>query len=796
MFKLNLKIALRNLWKNKGYTLINILGLSIGMAGSILIFIFIRYQMSYDRDYKNVDRIYRVVSNWKYADGNEFYTEGVPLPLTPAMRNDFSPYFEEVAAIQRTGSIIKVKDDQGKEKLKIENDAYYVEPNLFKIFDFKWLAGNASTLADPNTVVLSKKKATTFFGDWRKAVGKSINFRNELDLKVTGVIDDIPENSSFPFEVMISYRTFKSDNMERWGSSSSASSCFVLLKEGIKIESLEGPLKKFIDKYYTEKGPGKEGHVFESLKDIHHSTSYDNYAGSSMPMKQIYGLVVIGIFLLLTACINFINLATAQAVSRSKEVGVRKVMGSRRKQLITQFLTETLLIVIFALLIACVLTEVALPSMQNLFNAKISFSIFQYPVILVFMVGMVVLVSLLAGFYPAAVMSGFSPALAIKNKVAVNKGGLGLRKILVVVQFAITIILIIGTTVILQQMKYLREQPLGFNPTAVATVNLPNDSVTIQKFDQLRAQLLALPGVKDISYCNASPSSYNSNTNSFAFNSSKDADFQVYTKWGDTEYIKTFGLQLAAGRNLAKSDTIKEYLVNETMVKKLNIKNPNDILGKTISMGGIKAPIVGVLKDFNNKSLRNAIDPILISTKKNRYSEIAIKMDTKSITSSMSAIEKKWNTFFPDNVYHANFVDEQIKGYYESERIMGVLFRVFASVVIFISFIGLFGLISFVATQRTKEVAIRKVIGASTFELVKMLNGSFLMMVFLANLVAWPVAYIFITKWLASFEYRIDLGIWPFAFAMFISMVITLITVSIRSYKAATANTIDALKYE
>lgn len=796
MFKLNLKIALRNLWKNKGYTLINILGLSIGMAGSILIFIFIRYQLSYDKEYKNADRIYRVVSNWKYADGNDFNTEGVPLPLTPAMRNDFSPYFDEVAAVQRTGSIFKVKDDNGKQKIKVQEEAFYVEPNLFNIFDFKWLAGNPSTLAEPNTVVLSKEKATTFFGDWRNAVGKSINFRNELDLKVTGVIDDIPENNSLPFRIIISYKTFKSNNAEQWGASSSASNCFVLLKKGINVESLEGPLKKFITKYYTQQGPGKEGHFFEPLADIHHSTLYSNYAGSSMPMKQIYGLMVIGVFLLLTACINFINLATAQAVSRSKEVGVRKVMGSRRNQLVLQFLTETFLIVIFALLLACVLTEVALPSMQNLFNAKISFSIFKYPVILLFMVGMVVFVSFLAGFYPAAVMSGFSPALAIKNKVAVNKGGLGLRKVLVVVQFAITIVLIIGTMIILQQMKYLREQPLGFNPTAVASVNLPNDSINIQKFDQLRTQLLEIPGVKSISLCTAAPSSYNSNTNSFAFNGTKDADFQIYTKWADTEYIKTFGLELVAGRNLAKSDTVKEYLVNETLVKKLNLKSANDILGKTINLSGIKAPIVGVLKDFNNKSLRNAIDPILISTRKNRYEEISIKMDTRSLTESMSAIEKKWNTFFPDNVYRANFLDEQIKGYYESERIMGILFKVFASVVIFISFIGLFGLISFVTTQRTREVAIRKVIGASTFELVKMLNGSFLMMVFLANLVAWPVAYIFVSKWLASFEYRIDLSVWPFVVAMLISMLITLITVSIRSYRAATANTIDALKYE
>ncbi|MEE1944814.1 ABC transporter permease [Pedobacter sp. KR3-3] len=797
MFKLNLKIALRNLWKNKGYTLINILGLSIGMASCILIFIFINYQMSYDKGYKNGNRIYRVVSEWKYADGNDFYSQGVPRPLAPAVRNDFSQYLEKVSAIQGSGGIIKINDANGKERLKTAEDVLYIEPDFFDIFDFKWLAGNAQALKDPNTTVLSKKMANRFFGNWQNAVGKSFNYQNDINYKVVGVIDDVPENSSNPLTIVLSYKNYKSKDLANWGSVASSSECFVLLKKGFDISSLDAPMSKFLAKYYTEKAPGKESHVFQPLNQIHYDERFGNFAGSIMPMKELYGLMVIGAFLMLTACINFINLATAQSVSRSKEIGVRKVMGSMRKQLIAQFLTETFAISVLALLIACVLTEAALPSMQNLFGAKISFSILQNPVILVFMLVLTVVVACLSGFYPALVMSGFSPALAIKNKIKANTGGLGLRKVLVVVQFTITVVLIIGTLVIIKQMQYLRERPIGFNPSAIAMVDVPSDSISTQRYDVLKQRIMQMPGVKSVSFCSAAPSSLNNNGTSFSYNGSKDADFDLNTKMADENYFKTFGLEMVAGRTLSKSDTIKEFVVNETLLKKLNVLNPNDAIGKIMRVShNFSGPIVGVVKDFNNNTLRDAISPIAIMSHKKTYTAIAVKMDSKSIMQTMKDIEKTWNSVYPEYVYGSSFLDDVINNYYQSEKIMGILFKVFAGVIIFISFIGLFGLISFVATQRTKEVAIRKVLGASTFELVKMLNGSFLLMVFIANLVAWPLAYLFVSKWLNGFAYRVDLSIWPFVLAMCISMFITLITVSIRSYKAARANTIDALKYE
>ena len=799
MFKLNLKIAWRNLWKNKGYTLINILGLSIGMASCILIFIFIRYQMSFDEGFKNEDRIYRITTNWTAADGFS-ETQGVPKPAPEALRNDFKNEIEKVGAIRQDGGIIKVKDNAGKESIKVLEDVFYAEPEFFQIMNFEWLKGNpVQSLSEPNTVVLSKSMAAKLFGDWNTAVGKIINYQNREDFRVTGILQDMPENTSFPLGIVVSYKTFRGHQNEKfneWGNTSSNDECYFLLKEGVSIDAIRSALPKFSEKYFEKDAISKEEIGAQALTDIHYNENLGNFANKTMPKKELYGLAIIGAFLLLTACINFINLATAQAVSRSKEVGVRKVMGSLRKQLIFQFLTETLTISVFSLLFACVLTEAALPGMKSLFNENISFSIIQHPVIFIFMLALIIVVSFLAGFYPAMVMSGFSPALAIKNKITANNGGLSLRKILVVLQFTITVILIIGTLVVLRQMKYTREKPLGFNPSAIAMVSVRNDSLSLLKFQILQDRISKIPGILHTSFCRDAPSSSNNNESNFRYNSTEKANFQVNTKMADEHYFETFGLTFVAGKSFSKSDTIKEFVVNETTLRKLNVVNFNDAVGKKITIWGITGNIVGVVKDFNNLSLHEPISPVIITQNKEVYRNLAVKMDSKQILSVMPQVEKIWNETYPENFYSSSFVDDDISQYYELERIMGTLFKVFAGVIIFISFIGLFGLISFVATQRTKEVAIRKVLGASTVELVKMLNGSFLMMVFIANLVAWPLAYLFVSKWLSTFTYRIDLSIWPFIVAMIISMLITLVTVSIRSYKAAVANTIDALKYE
>ncbi|KQC01682.1 ABC transporter permease [Pedobacter sp. Hv1] len=796
MFRLNLKIALRNLWKYKGYTSINVLGLSIGMASCILIFIFIRYQLSYDTGFKHKDRIYRVVTNWKYNSFDDC-SAGVPYPFTQAARNELTG-IEKIAAITKRWGIVHVKDQSGKELIKKQSEVYYTESSFFQIFDVKWQLGEPLTaLKEPNTVALSESRAITYFGSAKNAIGKNITLDTRTHLKVTGVFSDLPTNTSFPLNIVISHQTLKEGNTDCWDCVNSSSSSYLLLKEGFDEASMQPALDQFNKKYYHKpKISGNQNNQLQALKDIHFDERYDNFADTSIGRYQIYGLGIIGLFLIVTACINFINLNTAQAVNRSKEVGVRKVMGGMRKQLIVQFLTETFVITFIALLIACVFSELMLPVMHHLFKNQVSLSLFGHPLIFVFMMLLVIFVSFLAGFYPALIMSGFNPALAIKNKMVLNNNGLSLRKILVVAQFSITIILIISTLVVVYQMKYVQQKTLGFKTNEVVMIGIPGDSVGRSKQQIFKDKVMQIPGVKMLSYCMAPPLSNDINSTNFTFNNVKNKDFELRTVAADENYFDLFDIKLIAGKVYAKSDTVNGYVVNETFIRKLNINNAQDALGKMIDATGRNLPIVGVAKDFNDKSLKESISGLVIYPRKGQYWNAAVKVDGKQLPLVMKQLETIWNENFPNGIYEANFLNDKINNYYESERITGVLFKLFAGVIIFISFIGLFGLISFVATQRTKEMAIRKVLGATTFELVKMLNSSFLLMVFVANLIAWPLAYLFASNWLSSFAYRMELSIWPFLLAMFITMLITLITVSIRSYKAAVANTIDALKYE
>ncbi len=796
MFKLNLKIAYRNLWKNRGYTFINVIGLSIGMASCILIFLFIRYQLSFDEGIKNEKQIYRFVTDWKYAAFDD-YSSGVPIPVFKVAKDEIVG-LEKTAAIVKRWDIVHVKDDSGKDIIKSDEPIYYAEPDFFEIFNIDWFHGKpAQALAQPNTVALAKSTAVKYFGSIEKAIGKTITLGTKTNLKVTGVFQDMPENSSFPLKIVISYQTFGDKDDNCWDCVNSSTSFFVLLKKGLKANDVQPALAAFNKKYYTDKHiPGNQTNQLQPLRDIHFSERYDNFADTTIGKSQIYGLMVIGLFLMLTACINFINLTTAQAINRAKEVGVRKVMGSQRKQLMVQFLIETFLVTLSAMLIACVLAELAIPQMQQLFNNRITFSLFEHPIIFVFMALLVLGVAFLAGFYPAIVMSGFDPALAIKNKLTLNTSGLSLRKVLVVVQFSISIILIISTLVVVNQMEYMKEKPLGFNPKQVAMISIPNDSLSRTRHLSFKERMLKIPGVQLVSFCQSPPLSQNVNSSDFTYNGVKNKDFELRTSRVDENYFTVFDLKIIAGRALSKSDTANAYVVNETFVKKMYLNNPNDVLGKKILVNGNNLPIVGVVADFNDKSLREGISGLALSSGKNSYWNVAVKIDGKQLISTMKKAEDLWNNMFPNSVYHASFVNETINGYYEAEKVMEALFKVFAGVIIFISFIGLFGLMSFVATQRTKEMAIRKVLGATTFELVKMLNGSFLLMVFIANLIAWPLAYIFVSGWLNGFAYRMQLSVWPFVLAMCITMIITLLTVSIRSYKAALANTIDALKYE
>lgn len=796
MFQLNLKIALRNLFRNKLYTFINILGLSIAMSGCILIFVFIKFQLNFDTHFKDSDRIYRLVTNWKYNNFDD-YSSGVPLPLAAALKQSL-PGVDKIARISRSSGIVLVRNNDGTVKFKAVEEVYFAEPELFDILQPNWLFGTSSkSMLEPNTVVLSKETAEVMFGSAKLAVGKTITYWNSIPLKVVGVIADLPASSSVPMKILVSYATFYGNKYQDWENVSTYNQTFMRLEQGASLEATEAALDGLSRKYLIQqKLPGQQSYHVQPLSKVHFSTRYSNFADTSIGEQDVYGLGIIAVFLIITACINFINLATAQSVKRSKEIGVRKVMGAMRKQLVYQFLTETALICIVAVVLACIISELSLPFLSSLLKSQVQLTPFSDPSIFTFLLLLVIVVSFLAGFYPAVIVSGFRPAEAIKSKVRIPSGNLNIRQMLIILQFTVTIILIISTIVVVKQMEYMREKPLGFEKDHVLLVNFPGDSISLSQQQLIRDKILHVKGVEMQSYFARAPLSGIMNTTNFFVDGRENKDFEVRLNMADEHYFDLFGLKFLAGKVYAKSDTANAYIANELFVKKIGIDNPNLALGKIISQNGQTGPIVGVVKDFNDQSVKEQISPMVFYQQKRQYYNMAIKLDSKHILTARKAIEDIWTRAFPNEIYKSKFLEDDIETYYESERVTGVLLSTFGMVIMFIAFTGLFGLISFVAAQRTREMAIRKVLGATTVELVSMLNGSFLRVVLVANVAAWPLAYILVSQWLSRFAYQVSFSILPFVFAMLASVMLTVVIVSLRSYHAARANPVDALKYE
>lgn len=799
MFFNYLKTAFRNLKQNKNFAFMNVLGLTIGITSCLLIFMVVQFELSFDNYHKKKDRIYRVVTKFNRA-GVIDWASGVSRPVAEALRRDF-PQLESVAAIDNADSwLMSVTNDNGQSK-KFENDiVLYAEPQLFNVLDVKWLTGDPEkALSEPNTAVLSKTVATKYFGDWREAIGKLIKHNNNQVLKVSGVIDDVPVNSDFPLKVLISYKTSPNANDHEWNNTSSGFNCLIVLPKEISPKQFDKMLPAFRDKYAkSDNAQFKLSYQLQPLNTIHFDNRFGNYNYGTFSKELITTLSLIGIFLLVIACVNFINLATAQAVNRSKEIGVRKVLGGRRMQLIMQFLGETFIITVMATAIACLLTTIILPYLNKLLGISFSISNDRLPMIAISLFIVVAAVTLLSGFYPALILSGFNPINALKSKVnAKSTKGISIRRGLVIFQFAIAQILIIGTLVVVSQMNFINNASMGFDKNAIVTIGFPGDTSNLSKV--LKQQLLNQPGIENVSFSMDAPASDGNWTSDFTFNKSpKPTSFEASLKWADADYFKTYGLQLIAGRIYAPSDTVREFVANETLLKKLGIKDPHDALGKEISLWNrrLHGDIVGVVKDFHNNSLRDPISPVLISTRKRNYSTIGIKIQMNKAKEVLAGVEKLWNEAFPDYVYRYKFLDKQIADFYDQEGQLSKLYSIFAGIAIFISCLGLYGLVSFMAVQRTKEIGIRKVLGASVKSIIYLFSKEFTILIGMAFLVATPLAYYFMHQWLNNFSFRIDLGLKFFILAIAGSMLIAWITVGYKAIKAGLANPVKSLRSE
>ncbi|GAB3967843.1 ABC transporter permease [Spirosoma terrae] len=797
----------RALKRNWNYSLLNIIGLTFSLACCLLLFLAVRYELSFDRHHRNSERVFRLISHYKTptVDG---YNMGMPMPLIAALRNDFPELKNNATMIQDIGNVVVSTVKGEKQRIQEGSSAIaFVDPTYFSIFDYKWLKGSPTTsLRNPNSVVLTESTARKYFGS-ANPIGKTLRFDSRMDCQVTGLVADPPITSDFPFGLMISFSSLKqygaNTDWEDWNSTYSGTQVYMRLPATRSAADITRQLVAFKNKYKSPEDAAEETYELQPLSDVHFATRMMNYSHRTVGREMIWAMSLIGLFLLITACVNFINLATAQAIRRAKEVGVRKVLGSSRWQLVRQFLGETALLTACAVLLALGLAQVSMPYITDLLNIKLDSLRLSDPLVIGFLVALTLFTTLLSGFYPALILSGYQPVLALKGKLkASGTRSFSLRQGLIVLQFAISQILIIGTIVAYNQMERFRSADLGFAKDAIVTIPIPEKKPG--QLASLKAKLAAYPEVESFSYSMSSPSANGNWSTSLRIgNADKDADFSAVMRPADTAYVKTYGLTLLAGRMYYPADTMREVVVNETFVKKMNLQQPQQIIGQLISLGGsaTRIPIVGVVKDFNTYSLHRQTSACILGSHSDAYQIANLKLSKQAntvgtISPLMSRIERDWATTFPNHLFKYTFVDEEIARFYASEERMFKLFQLLAGIAVAIGCLGLFGVVAYMAEARTKEVGIRKVLGASVGSIFRLFSIDFVKLVLIALVVASPIAWYIMGKWLDNFAYKIELAWWMFALAGLFAIVVAVLTVSFQSIKAALVNPIKSLRSE
>ncbi|GAB3263955.1 ABC transporter permease [Larkinella harenae] len=797
MIQSYLKIAWRNLTKNQTYAFINVAGLALGIGAALLIFALVRYHHSIDKHHQKHDHIYRVTTQFVTPEGN-FNIAGVPYPLGRALQNDY-PEIETIAMIDRYRDPLVTIPEHGKADRKFKEAhqlGAFVQPAYFKIFDYQWVAGGSDELAQPNTVVISAENATKYFGT-TQVIGKLIRLNALLNARIVGVFEDYRDNTDFAYPIMASWASLKEfyghSLPEDFDGINGDTQCFVSLNSRFTKADWDRQMLAFVKKYKPH-GVKDTQFLMQPLHDIHFST---DTGGVSQGL--IWSLFAIGVFLILTASINFVNLATAQALNRSREVGVRKVLGSTRGQLFWQFIGETALLTLAATTIALLFFQIGQQFAQEKLHGVFRFTFYYDASVIGWLTLIMVGVIFLAGFYPALVLAGFKPALALAGRITTQQmGGFSVRRSLVVTQFAISQMLIVGMVVVANQLQYIQTKDLGFRQQAILTVRLPDlPQQDIGKMNRFRQQVMAIPEVKKVSYSVSGPpqSGWISQT-MIKFDTRPEPEkFATQQRFIDADYVDVYGLKLLAGRNLQPADTSREVLVNEAFVKALGIRDPAKVLGKLIHNGrGLE--IVGVLKDFNLNNLRNTIAPVFMTTWASRYHYANLELHSGNFGRVIRQLEANFNQIYPDSYFTAQFVDEQLQQDYIQEQTMAKLVNFFAGIAVVIGCLGLYGLVLFMAAQKTKEIGVRKVLGASIGQILWLFGKEFARLIAVAFVVATPVSWWLMSRWLQDFVYRIDIGPGIFAIALLATIIVAAVTVSFQSIKAALTNPVRSLRSE
>lgn len=825
MIRNYLKVALRNFKRQKLFTFINIIGLSIGISAALVIYLIVSYDLSFDKFHTNRDKIYRVVTNYIFS-GENVYNGGVNAAIPGAIRTEVSGVAKTAHFFTLTDFSVKVPEagTQQEKKLKHQGGVILADKNYFDIFKYKWLAGSPSiALNAPYKAVLTSDKARLYFPHLSPAqvIGKVINYEDTITVQITGVVAPFRQNTDFKFSDFISFSTLQSAKgilaslgirLNNWGGTTSASQCFVQLSPNADPAAVGKNLTSVYRKHSPlrpeDKG-NKTWYTLQPLNDVHFNQHYNLYDGDHIANKPtLYGLLVIASFLLLLGCINFINLTTAQASQRAKEIGIRKTIGSTREQLIAQLLSETFLITLISVIISIAIAPTILKLFADFISPDIKLNLFNHPGILVFLLGLTIVVSLLSGFYPAMVLSGFKPIQVLKSQSTVDGSqtrNVWLRKSLTVTQFIIAQFFIMATLLVSKQIHYAINKDLGFKKNAIIFISTPWKNNTEAQKQVFVNKLNTIPQIEMVSRGGEPPSSGNTNSTDAVYkDGKKEIKAELYRKFGDANYIRLYGIKLLAGRNIQPADSLHGLLINQTYARLIGFHNPADAVGHMILFNGDKhVQVVGVVSDFQQESLHAPVKPLSITMYNEHWNSdqmhIALKPQTaggNEWKTAIASIEKAWKELYPGEDFSYQFYDESIARFYEIEQHTSQLLTWASGLSIFISCLGLLGLAMYTTTQRTKEIGIRKVLGASIAQIVTLLSTELVTLVILAFIVVAPLAWWAMHSWMQNFADRTTISWWIFALSGGGMLVTALITLSSQTIRAALSNPVKSLRSE
>jgi putative ABC transport system permease protein len=786
MFRNYLKIALRNIRKHKGYSFINIAGLAIGVAACFLLFLWVKDELSYDRYHEKADRIFRVISQSE-AEGRVNRFAYTPAPLRPALVNEF-PGIEKAVRFGRNGFVVSYQNKRFREQV------YFTDPEIFDVFTLPLVKGNPkNALKEPYSILISEDMSQKYFGD-EDPSGKTITLGERRDFRIMGVFKDIPHNSHFRFHFLGLFSDYASGHFNQWGISNYWT--YILVADNFSPDEFKEKSPQFVEKYRGKevRYVYKTSYPLQALTRIHLHSDLRGEIGPNSSIGTIYIFSAIAVFILLIACLNYINLSTARYAIRAKEVGLRKVVGATRPQLIKQFLGETFLFSFIALPLSVMLAELFLPLFNSLSGKKLAVHYFDNIFLVPVLAFIILFVGFASGIFPAFFISALKPVSALRGMFKASSKGSTLRKTLIVSQFAISIIFIISTFVVLSQLNYMRNKNLGLDKEHVVTIPI-YDKDALGKMETIKNEFLQNSSVLSVSVSNFFPGEA-AWYQSYKYEGMSDSENPMI-RWFvvDHDFIETFGIELIAGRDFSKrfpSDVEHAYILNESAVKEIGWESP---IGKELEIMN-RGPVIGVVKDFHFRPLHQKIEPAALYICPKYFQYISARISPTDVSRSLDFLKAKWQTLVPGQTFQYSFLDEDFDNLYKAEMRLGKIFTVVTFLAIFIACLGLFGLAAFEAVQRTKEMGIRKVLGASVSGIVLLLSKEFTKWVLLANIIAWPVAYYAMNRWLQNFAYRINIGPLIFIQSAVLALIVALLTVSYQAMKVSLANPVDTLRYE